>query len=516
MEIIDSEVYLFKYNTVMKKLEGNFPTLSYFSVLFLCSPYLFPQLRINLCFSFDSVVSSSVTQLNCPYRYDFALFGFFSDVIADVFFPPEEAGEEHDNLLKSFAIFGIAFLMRPIGGLVIGYMGDKHGRKTALTNSLFLMAIPTTLMGCLPVYETAGVLSPILLTLCRILQGISVGGQLPASLVYTVEKKDKSQWGYYGALPMVAANVGSLLGNLCGALFRQVLSDEQLQDWGWRIPFLSGFLIALVAWFIKRHGADVHTNAGVYDHQDSDMGQNPVKVAFRKGNRLAILSVTLTGILWAGGYYLSFVWMAIYMEDLLDPPIEHAFWINAVALFLSMTILLPVAGMISDRTGRVKLMTVAAIALAAGGPILFIMISTGNGFVAFLCQLALGVSLSFFGGPLCAWLVESFNPEIRLTSAALGYDLAHATAGGFAPALATLLFRAGDRAPGILYIIFGVLSLCGLYINYFCGSGNDIEETTGGTGGDLELQDSATKGKESTTANESMEEAAEKDLPAIS
>jgi len=444
--------------------------------------------------------------------YDFALFGFFSDIIAKVFFPPEPEGEENSNLIKSFAIFGGAFLMRPIGGLVIGYVGDKHGRKTALTHSLFLMAIPTTLMGCLPVYETAGTLSIVLLVVCRLLQGISVGGQLPASLVYTVEKKPKSQWGYYGALPMVAANVGSLLGNLCGALMRQVLTEEQLLEWGWRLPFLSGILIAGVAWFLKVHGADVHTNAGVYDDHNSEM-TNPIKTAFRKGNRLAILSVAMTGVLWAGGYYLSFVWMAIYMGELLDPPIKLAFWINAVALFLSMTLLLPVAGMISDRTGRVKLMTVASIALAAGGPVLLVMISTGNGFVAFMSQLALGVSLSFFGGPLCAWLVENFNPEVRLTSAALGYDLAHSVAGGFAPAMATVLFtKVGDKAPGVLYVIFGSISLVGIYINYFCG-GNQIEETTAAPG-DLELQESEKAAAAEGGAG--TETPADRPLPAMS
>lgn len=124
--------------------------------------------------------------------YDFALFGYFSDIIAQVFFPPSE--DENENLIKTFAIFGGAFIMRPIGGLVIGYIGDKHGRKTALTRSLFMMAIPTTLMGCLPSYASAGWLSPACLCICRLIQGVSVGGQLPASLVYTVEKRDPSTW----------------------------------------------------------------------------------------------------------------------------------------------------------------------------------------------------------------------------------------------------------------------------------------------------------------------------------
>lgn len=131
------------------------------------------------------------------HRYDFALFGFFSDVIATVFFPPSEEsnndggevdmGGEIDtsNLVRSFAVYGGAFLMRPVGGITIGHIGDKYGRKQALVLSLFLMAVPTFLMGCLPTYEQVGALSTILLVLCRLLQGMSVGGQLPASLIYT-------------------------------------------------------------------------------------------------------------------------------------------------------------------------------------------------------------------------------------------------------------------------------------------------------------------------------------------
>ena len=371
-----------------------------------------------------------------------------------------------------------------------------------------MMAIPTTLMGCLPTYETAGVLSPILLCLCRLLQGISVGGQLPASLVYTVEKRDKSQWGYYGSLPMAAANVGTLLGNLCAAFLRQILSEEQLISWGWRLPFFSGILIAFVACYLKAYGDNVHTTEGVYDSSSSEY-TNPIKASFRKGNRLALLEAALTPLLWASGFYVSFVWMAIFMDELLDPPIKNAFWINTCSMLLGMTFMLPIAGHISDRVGRVKLMTASGVGLTALGPILLIMISKGNGFVAFLCQLALGVLLSFFGGPLCAWLVENFSAEVRLTSASLGYDLAHALAGGFAPAMATALFDSGGTwAPGLIYIIFGIASIIGIYITYFCG-GDQREEAPA----DLELQEGKGEDKEQT---ETSSDPAEKDLPEVS
>ena len=221
---------------------------------------------------------------------------------------------------------------------------------------------------------------------------------------------------------MVAANVGTLLGNLCGALMRQVLTEEQLLSWGWRIPFFSGIIIAFVACYLRRSGDDLHTNQGVYDHQDS-ADTNPIRVAVRKENRLALLSTSLTPMLWAAGFYVSFVWMAVFMGELLDPPIEGAFWINSATLAISMTWVLPVAGALSDRCGRVRIMTISGVLLTVLGPILLIMIAKGNGLVAFFAQLVLGVLLSFYGGPLCAWLVENFSPEVRMTSASMGYDI---------------------------------------------------------------------------------------------
>ena len=198
-------------------------------------------------------------------------------------------------------------MMRPFGGMLIGYMGDKHGRKHALVLSLFLMAVPTFVMGCLPTYEQVGVLSTVLLVICRLLQGMSVGGQLPASLIYTVETRPKEKWGFYGSLVMMAANIGTLLGNFVGAILRSSLTEEQLLSWGWRIPFLSGILIALVAVYLKLHGEEHHPNAGIYDSEPSgeddqlEESKHPLRESFRRENLPALVSATLTPMLWGAG-----------------------------------------------------------------------------------------------------------------------------------------------------------------------------------------------------------------------
>ena len=159
-------------------------------------------------------------------------------------------------------------------------------------------------------------MSTILLIVCRLLQGLSVGGQLPASLIYTVETRPKKKWGLYGSYVMMAANIGTLLGNFVGAFLRTILTEEQLISFGWRIPFLSGILIAFVAIYLKLHGEEHHPNAGIYDSEESGEGQeeeapealtkskHPLRESIRKENMPALISATLTPMLWGAGELL--------------------------------------------------------------------------------------------------------------------------------------------------------------------------------------------------------------------
>mmetsp|Transcript_30798 Transcript_30798/g.56997 ORF Transcript_30798/g.56997 Transcript_30798/m.56997 type:complete len:209 (-) Transcript_30798:1335-1961(-) len=156
----------------------------------------------------DTVQTIAAYFGNAAEWYDFAIYGFFSDTIAQVFFPPSSAG--HANLVMSYIVFGCAFFIRPLGGIITGHIGDKLGRKRAVVFSLCCMTFPTVAMGCLPTYEQVGGWSTALLVFCRMLQGFSVGGQLPSSLVYTLETKPKEHWGYYGSLARVSLRVQSL------------------------------------------------------------------------------------------------------------------------------------------------------------------------------------------------------------------------------------------------------------------------------------------------------------------
>ena len=147
----------------------------------------------------------SSRSLTIAFRYDFAVFGYFSDILGQVFFPA--TANKDTATIESFVVFGAAFCMRPIGGFLLGYVGDVYGRQTALRASILLMAFPTFAMGCLPSYDQAGDVAIVALVFVRLLQGLSVGGQLMSSLVFTLESHPKSQWGLYGSFVMAAANL---------------------------------------------------------------------------------------------------------------------------------------------------------------------------------------------------------------------------------------------------------------------------------------------------------------------
>ena len=360
--------------------------------------------------------------------------------------------------MESFAVFGGAFLMRPVGGIIIGYIGDKQGRKHALEISIFLMAAATTLMGCLPTYKQIGNPAILLLLMVRMLQGLSVGGQLMSSLVFTLEGKPRSRWGVYGSAVMACANIGTFLGGVVAYMLRTTLTEEQLLLWGWRLPFVSGICISFCGIYLKYFCKDDEIIAGHHaplptsdmddsqihsstdespstlesetdgiqmeestdhlksanDNPQSAQHANPLRIAFSAENRRSLLASSMVPLIWSGGFYLCFVWLSIYMTDLVDPPVPGAFGVNSCSLLL-LALLFPFAGALSDCVGRGIVMTTGGVLFGLAGPVLIMVIGKmgSNMMIAFGAQSLLGLSLSMWGAPMCAWLVESFEPEAR-------------------------------------------------------------------------------------------------------
>lgn len=395
--------------------------------------------------------------------YDFAIYGYFSDIIGRVFFPPTD--DAFTSIVESFLVFGGAFLFRPIGGILFGYIGDRLSRKKALELSIFLMAFPTLAMGCLPTYASVGWRATALLATVRLLQGLSVGGQLMSSVVFLVERHKKQEWGWYGSLAMTSANVGSLLGVTCAFGMRHHFTTDQLVEGGlWRAPFLCGVLVSGSGLYVK-HKVKEHTNmSGPSSSANDGTGQSPLALAFSAEWRGSLIAAAAAVCLWAGGFYIVMVWLAIFMQDLVDPPVPHAFAINALNLLLTMVLLFPWAGRLSDALGRRRVMTAGAAGLALGAPPALELVARGGALGALAAHLLLGLLLCLYAAPLPAVLAESFPPAARLTAVALGYNAACAAAGGLAPAAATWLARGhGPAGAGCLLSALAVVSLIGVH-----------------------------------------------------
>jgi MFS transporter, MHS family, proline/betaine transporter len=279
---------------------------------------------------------------------------------------------------------------------------------------------------------------------------------------------------------------GSLLGGITSFLLRATLSNDQLVAWGWRLPFLCGIFVSYFGFYLRNHGSDhdgyhapsqreeddsnsstrssvVGDNVNNEIHSMDPKFQNPLRDAFRRKNLRALLAASLVPMLWSSTFYLSFVWMPIFMAELSDNHVPGAFLINTVSLFISVCLVFPVAGILSDRYGRVRIMTIGGTMLATLSPLLVIAIGRGKPALALFSQCVLGFSLSLFSAPMCAWLVEAFEPSARLTSVAVGYNIAQALAGGITPFLATLISNdLGQKWPGWIITVVALISLVGL------------------------------------------------------
>ena len=248
---------------------------------------------------------------------------------------------------------------------------------------------------------------------------------------------------------------------------------------GWRLPFLSGIIVSVAGFYLKfsedsdEETASVSTKSldeeSMKGHDEGNntttAKKNPLMTVFERRNLRPLLASAMVPMMWSSGFYLSFVWMAIYMTSLCEQPIPNAFAINSAALFLSVCAMFPVAGWLSDRYGRRFIMSIGGVSLALLSPVLIRSIGQGDPWIAFGSQLFLGICLSFWGSPMGAFLVESFDPEARLTSVSVGYNVAHAIVGGSTPALATYLVDAvGPTSPGWIYVIVACVSMAGLWL----------------------------------------------------
>ncbi|HSH99790.1 MAG TPA: MFS transporter [Reyranella sp.] len=360
--------------------------------------------------------------------YDFAIYGYFAAAIGRTFFPKED---EVAQILSAFGIFAVGFLMRPVGGAVVGHIGDKLGRRAALTFSVVAMAIPTFLVGVLPGYQVLGMMAPIALTILRMIQGLSVGGEYTTSIVFMVEHAPPGRRGLIGAVGCCGAIAGILLGSATGALLSELLPAETMTAWGWRLPFMFGLVVGVAGYFLRRHidESAVPKAASRSPLRDTVRLHGPLLM------RLAGLS-TFNAV----GFYLLFVYIVSWLQlaDGIAP--AHALEINS----LSMLVLLPwmiAMGALSDKVGRKPVLLAATvIAVVSAVPLFWLMHHDQPAWIQ-LGQLGFVLSVGMFLGAQPTLMVEEVPVEIRCTAIALGYNVTLGIVGGLSPLVATWLVQ---------------------------------------------------------------------------
>lgn len=379
--------------------------------------------------------------------YDFAVFGYFAPIIGAQFFPSED---KLSALLNAFGVFAAGYMMRPLGGLIFGQMGDRIGRKRALQISVMMMAIPTTLLGLLPTYASIGVAASAGLVLLRLVQGVSVGGELIGSISFITEISPPERRGFYGSWTLFSAIVGVLLGSLVATVMTSLLDPATMSAWGWRLPFLAGFVIG---------GFGLWMREGMVESPDfekmKDAGEvaaNPVMEALRR-HPVQIVHVAAMVVMMGGGFYMLFVWWPTYLSTIVDPPVPHALLVNTIAM-TALAALIPVAGMFSDRIGRKKLLIAAHLAFVVGAYPLFYFTDHSVMLMALACQLVFALMMSCVQGPMPAAMVEMFPTKTRFSGVAMGYNVSLALFGGTAPLVSTwLVSRTGDVAAPAYYLM---------------------------------------------------------------
>ena len=361
--------------------------------------------------------------------YDYALYGYVSTIIAPLFFPGHDPVA---SLLSVLAVFALSYVVRPIGGIFFGWVGDRFGRRRALLVTVIGIGAANTALGLLPTYAVVGVLAPILLVIVRITQGFFAGGEVGGAATVISEAAPPGKKARYGAFTPMGTNGGFALASAAVGVVAGLLAESQLDSWGWRIPFLLGLPLTVLCYMARRMLPDIDKNI-----KHSGSHGFPLFSAIRRYPK-ALLQATALGIGVQGAAYIGSTFITIYLVTHLHYPKSSVYWITA-GVTLWAVALMPFTGRLADRIG-----TLAAAAIGLGGyavltyPAFLLMDQHSLGLAA-LGYLLIMTNMAFLQVASFTITPQLFPDEVRYTGTALATNLSVVIAGGTAPFIATWL-----------------------------------------------------------------------------
>ncbi|MBU9646878.1 MFS transporter [Burkholderia gladioli] len=383
--------------------------------------------------------------------YDFTVFSFMVVVIAELFFP---SSSEYASLLLTTATFGVAFFMRPIGGIVLGLYADRAGRKAALSLVILLMTAGIFLIAAAPTYAAIGIGAPLLIVFGRLLQGFSAGGEFGSATAMLIEAAPRGRRGFYSSWQMSSQSAALLVGALVGTLVTHGLSSEALHAWGWRVPFLLGLLIGPIGYYLRRHLAD----SEVFLASKASARRVTLGEVFAQHGREvlcglgSVIALTVT-------IYVLISYLPTFAVKQLKLPYAESFYAVIVGGLL-LTVLTPLAGAWSDRIGRKTLSLWSLVATLALIYPLFLWLDAAPSVGRLvLVQGLLAITLSGYYGPFGAMIAELFPAQVRSTGLSLAYNVAVMLFGGFGQFIVTWLIKATGTPLAPTYYVMAGLAL---------------------------------------------------------
>ena len=367
--------------------------------------------------------------------YDFTIYAFFVPMIAMQFFPNKDP---FLSLLATFGVFAVGFLVRPLGAILFGYIGDHAGRKKALVLSMIMMSFPTFLIGILPNYHSIGVMAPILLIALRIIQGLAVSGELTTATVFLIEHADLNKRGVAGSLAMAGALFGMVLSAIFATSMSEFVSDTQLAAWGWRIPFLLGGLIGVFGLIVRLRAVD----PAVYEQAQETIkaAEQPSSVASHISSlnyRTLLIGVFLTSIMAVANYYLI-AYFNTFLVETQGLALRPVMVVNTIAIGIQviMTVLM---GRASDYLGRQAVLAAGMLSLAVLIYPIFWLLMQHDIYLVFVGEALFALAAGALTGVIPTTLAELFDTHHRNMGISISYNVALALFGGTAPLVAIAL-----------------------------------------------------------------------------
>lgn len=413
------------------------------------------QARLNYRVLIGSLSGSTIEW------FDFLVYGTVAALVFNhTFFVTDS---EFLSMMFSMASFALTFFFRPVGGVVFAHIGDRIGRKKTLFITLMLMGGGTVAIGLLPDYSVIGIAAPILLVLCRILQGIGIGGEWGGALLLAYEYAPKERRGLYGAVPQMGISLGMLLAAGVLALLTLLPSDQFLA-WGWRIPFVGSVVLVLIGLWIRSKLDETPDFKKI--KESGEVVRLPIAEVFRNHWRAVLVSIGAKAAE-TGPFYIFGTYVIAYATDFLGARNNVVLAAVATAALVA-TLWMPVFGRLSDSIPRAVLYRAIAIITILYAFPYFLLLNTGSVVAIFLATvIGFGLLWGSVNAILGTMIAESFSPEIRYSGATLGYQVGAAIFGGSAPLIATALRQAsgGEWWPIAIYIM--VCAGLGLVASFF-------------------------------------------------